>query len=115
MKKTEKKSSGSFLRAKPRHAKEGLMTRISRRQSKEIATLATMKDAEIDTSDIPEVKVWSGAAIGKFYRPIKERVTIRIDADVLAWLRSQGRGYQTRINNLLRAAIRQRKSQRKRA
>lgn len=91
------------------------MTKISRRQSKEIAALATMKDAEIDTSDIPEVKDWSGAAIGKFYRPIKEPVTIRIDADVLAWFKSEGRGYQTRINNLLRAAMMRSRSPRRRA
>ena len=91
------------------------MTKISRRHSREIATLATMKDAEIDTSDIPEVKDWSGAAIGKFYRPIKEPVTIRIDADVLAWFKSEGRGYQTRINNLLRAAMMRARGQRRRA
>ena len=91
------------------------MTKINRRQSKEIAALATMKDAEIDASDIPEVKDWSGAAIGKFYRPIKEPVTIRIDADVLAWFKSEGRGYQTRINNLLRAAMMRSRNPRRRA
>ncbi len=74
-----------------------------------------MKDADIDTSEIPEVKDWSGAAIGKFYRPIKEPVTIRIDADVLAWFKSKGRGYQTRINSLLRAAMMRSRSQRRRA
>lgn len=64
-----------------------------------------MRDEEIDTSDIPEVVDWSKGVVGKFYRPIKEPVTIRLDADVLAWLKSQGRGYQTRINRLLRAAM----------
>jgi uncharacterized protein (DUF4415 family) len=43
--------------------------------------------------------------VGKFYRPIKKSLTIRLDADVLAWLKSQGRGYQTRLNKLLRAAM----------
>jgi uncharacterized protein (DUF4415 family) len=47
----------------------------------------------------------AGAVVGKFYRPIKRPVTIRVDADVLAWLKRQGRGYQTRIKKLLREAM----------
>ncbi len=43
--------------------------------------------------------------VGKFYRPIKKPLKIRVDADVLAWLKGQGRGYQTRINALLRSAM----------
>jgi len=43
--------------------------------------------------------------VGKFYRPIKKSLTIRLDAEVLAWLKAHGRGYQTRINRLLRAAM----------
>ncbi len=76
-------------------------------QIREIAALAALRDEEIDTSDIRELKDWSGAVVGKFYRPIKQPVTVRLDADVLAWLKSQGRGYQTRINRLLRQAMRQ--------
>jgi uncharacterized protein (DUF4415 family) len=72
---------------------------------REIARLAVLSAEDIDTSDIPELRDWSGAVVGKFYRPIKEPVTIRLDADVLAWLKSQGRGYQTRINYLLRRAM----------
>ena len=64
-----------------------------------------MKDEEIDLTDIPEVTDWSNAVVGKFYRPIKKSLTIRIDADVLAWLKGQGKGYQTRINVLLRKAM----------
>jgi uncharacterized protein (DUF4415 family) len=64
-----------------------------------------LRDGDIDTSDIPEVKDWSRAVVGKFYRPIKEPVTIRLDADVLDWLKSQGPGYQTRINSLLRGVM----------
>jgi len=37
-----------------------------------------------------------------YYRPIKKAVTLRLDADVLAWFKRQGRGYQTRINRALR-------------
>jgi len=43
--------------------------------------------------------------VGKFYRPIKKSLTIRIDADVLAWVKRQGKGYQTRINSYLRRAM----------
>ena len=75
-------------------------------QDKEITTLMRMKDEDIDFSDIPEITDWSNAVRGKFYRPIKKSLTIRVDADVLAWLKSQGKGYQTRINSLLREAMR---------
>jgi uncharacterized protein (DUF4415 family) len=68
----------------------------------ELAALARKRDEDIDTSDIPEVKDWSGAVVGKFYRPVKEAVSIRLDADILAWFKGQGSGYQTRINEVLR-------------
>jgi uncharacterized protein (DUF4415 family) len=90
------------------------MRKANRKRNKELAALKRMKDVEIDTSDIPEITDWSGATVGKFFRPIKEPVTIRIDADVLNWLKSKGKGYQTRINQLLRAAMQQSKA-RKRA
>ena len=64
-----------------------------------------MREGEIDTSDIPPTLDWSKAVVGKFYRPIKKPLTIRLDADVLAWLKGQGKGYQTRINALLRSAM----------
>lgn len=74
-------------------------------RDREIRALRRMKHAEIDTTDIPPALDWSKAVVGKFYRPIKKPLTIRIDADVLAWLKRQGRGYQTRINALLRSAM----------
>ena len=52
--------------------------------------LAALPDTAIDTSDIPEITDWSGAEIGKFYRPVKQQVTLRIDADVLEWFKSRG-------------------------
>jgi uncharacterized protein (DUF4415 family) len=90
------------------------MHKANRKRNKEIAALKKIKGVEIDTSDIPEITDWSGATMGRFFRSIKEPVTIRIDADVLNWLKSKGRGYQTRINQLLRAAMQQSKA-RKRA
>jgi uncharacterized protein (DUF4415 family) len=64
-----------------------------------------MKDADIDLSEMPEVLDWSGAEIGKFYRPSKKSVTIRLDSDILEWLKGYGKGYQTRVNLLLRHAM----------
>jgi uncharacterized protein (DUF4415 family) len=81
------------------------MKKANGRLAKEIEALKRMKDEEIDFTDIPETANWSKAVVGKFYRPIKKSLTIRVDADVLAWLRGQGKGYQTRINALLRKAM----------
>ncbi len=81
------------------------MRKISRKQAKELAALARMPDEQIDLSDAQEVRNWRNAVVGKFYRPIKTPVTIRVDADVLAWLKRQGCGYQTGINKLLREAM----------
>jgi len=67
-----------------------------------------MKDSEISLEDARELSHWNRAVIGRFYRAIKKPVTIRLDADVLAWLKSQGKGYQTRLNSLLRAAMEKR-------
>jgi uncharacterized protein (DUF4415 family) len=85
--------------------KEGIMTKIDPKQAKELRNLEKMKQNDIDLSDLPEVLDWEGAVVGKFYRPIKKPLTLRVDADVLAWLKSQGKGYQTRINEILRSAM----------
>jgi len=81
------------------------MTKIDTKQAKELRNLEKMKQNDIDLSDLPEVRNWDGAVVGKFYRPIKKPLTLRVDADVLAWLKSQGKGYQTRINEILRSAM----------
>jgi len=81
------------------------MTKIDTKQAKELRNLEKMKQNDIDLSDLPEVRDWNGAVVGKFYRPIKKPLTLRVDADVLAWLKSQGKGYQTRINEILRSAM----------
>ena len=74
------------------------------RQKREIQALAAMPEDKIDTSDIPELPpgAWKNAVRGKWYRPVKQAVSIRLDADVLAWLRAKGNGYQTKVNGLLR-------------
>ncbi len=81
------------------------MTKIDTKQAKELRNLEKMKQNDIDLSDLPEVRDWDGAVVGKFYRPIKKPLTLRVDADILAWLKSQGKGYQTRINKILRSAM----------
>jgi len=69
-----------------------------------LEALAARPDSEIDLCDIPETteEQWKTAVRGSFYRPVKRQITARVDADVLAWLKSQGRGYQSRINAILR-------------
>ena len=81
------------------------MKKAVKNKAKEISALKRMRDRDIDLTDIPEIRNWSKAVVGRFYRPIKESLTIRVDADVLAWLRSNGKGYQTRINTILREAM----------
>jgi uncharacterized protein (DUF4415 family) len=77
---------------------------LALRQKKELAALAALPDERIDTSDIPELppEAWKNAVRGKFYRPVKQAVSMRLDADVIAWLRQSGKGYQTRANKILR-------------
>ena len=61
-----------------------------------------LSDEGIDYSDIPPVRDWSGAVRGKFYRPEKQPVTIRLDQDVVAWFKDQEPKYQTAMNRVLR-------------
>ncbi len=86
------------------------MRKITPTMRADLKRLAAMKDEDIDTSDIPEVTDWSGAVRGGFYRPVKQAVTIRLDADVIDWFRSQGDGYQTRMNQALREYVSQRRT-----
>jgi uncharacterized protein (DUF4415 family) len=81
------------------------MRKLSKEQKRDIAAIAAMKDEDIDFSDMPVVLDWSKAEMGKFYRPPKKPVTMRLDADVIEWLKGFGKGYQTRANLLLRHAM----------
>lgn len=80
---------------------------LTEEQRARLARVAAMSDAEIDTGDIPELTEAELAEMerGRFWRPVKEQVTTRIDADVLAWLKASGKGYQSRINAILREAM----------
>jgi uncharacterized DUF497 family protein len=81
------------------------MKKLTREQKRDIRAIAAKRDEDIDFSDVPLVVDWSGAEIGKFYRPKKKPVTMRLDSDVVAWLKADGRGYQTKANWLLRNAM----------
>jgi len=76
-------------------------TKLTEEQRK---MLRALKDRPIDFSDIPELPpdAFKNAVRGKFYRPVKQAVSLRLDADVLAWLKKDGDGYQTRVNQMLR-------------
>jgi uncharacterized protein (DUF4415 family) len=79
--------------------------RTAKQRAAELKRLAAMREDDIDTSDIPERLDWSKAVVGKFYRPVKQQVTLRIDADVLAWFKAKGGKYQTEVNRVLRAHV----------
>ncbi|KLU17176.1 MULTISPECIES: BrnA antitoxin family protein [Xenorhabdus] len=69
--------------------------------------LKALSDSDIDYSDIAPLEddFWKKAERGHFYRPVKTQASVRIDADVLAWLKQPGKGYQTRLNAILREAM----------
>jgi uncharacterized protein (DUF4415 family) len=83
-------------------------SRLSPRQRAELKALAALPDGRIDTREIPEVRDWSGARRGLFYRPVKQQITLRIDADVIEWFRlhaTKDEGYQTNMNEALREHV----------
>ena len=81
------------------------MKKLTKALKRQLESLAAKKDEDIDFSDIPEIVDWRGAEIGKFYRPPKRAITIRLDLDVIEWLKASGPGYQTKANWLLRHAM----------
>ena len=83
------------------------LTPLSEESLARLKALSEKPDSEIDTSDIPQLpdSVWANAERGKFYRPVKALKSVRIDLDVIDWLQSEGKGYQTRLNAILRRAM----------
>ena len=71
----------------------------------QLTALDSMEDKNIDYADTPEILDWEGAERGKFYRPIKKPVTLRLDADVLEWFKHHHPKYQSAINAALRQHI----------
>jgi len=88
--------------------KKVISDHLTSEQRAEIEALAAMTEDEIDTRDIPEQRDWSGARRGVFFRPVKQQITLRIDADLIDWFRRHPdgeAGYQTRINRALREYV----------
>jgi len=82
---------------------------FSAEERDQLAKLAALPDDQIDTADIPEAPAenWVHARRGELYRPLKQPVTIRLDADVLTWFKEHAAdgGYQTEINRVLRRYV----------
>lgn len=82
--------------------------RLTPQRRAELKSLAALRDNAIDTTDASELPNWSGAKRGLFFRPVKQQLTLRLDADVVAWFKSHrtsDEGYQTRINRALREYV----------
>lgn len=77
---------------------------LTEAQEAQLKALSARPESEIDYSEIPPLtdEQLRHARRGSFYRPVKRQITARVDADVLAWLKGQGKGYQSRINAILR-------------
>lgn len=76
-------------------------------QRARLSLLASRDDSEIDYSETPPLgdAFWKSATRNPFYKPTKQATTVRVDSDVLLWLKAEGKGYQTRINAILRQAM----------
>ena len=84
------------------------ITELPSDAQQQVKALQALADHEIDTADATEILDWSDARRGVFYRPVKQQITLRLDADIIAWFKSQasgGRGYQTDINVALREHV----------
>jgi len=93
--------------------KKELSKGLTARQKAQVEALVSLPDEEIDTGDIPEVEDWSGGKRGVFYRPIKQQITLRLDADLIDWFKKhhpESEGYQTSINRALREYVKHHQS-----
>jgi uncharacterized protein (DUF4415 family) len=96
--------------------RKGSSKPLTAKQQAELDALAALQDDQIDTREMAEVRDWTGAKRGLFYRPVKQQLTLRIDADVVAWFKDHapnGEGYQTDINRALREYVEQHENGRK--
>jgi len=90
--------------------RQSFPNKVAAARKAELEALAAMLDARIDTTALPEQKDWSGARRGVFFRPVKKQLTLRLDADLIAWFKRhapEGEGYQTGINRALRTFVTQ--------
>ena len=87
--------------------RKGELPPLTEERKAHLKSIADLPAEEIDFNDIPPLDddFWKNAVRNPFYKPVKIPTSVRIDADVLAWLKSRGKGYQTRINEILRQAM----------
>ena len=98
-----KKKSASSPQERRVPASALFTTPVTDKQRRELQRLAVRPDSQIDFSDAPEGNPQaSDIQVGRFYRPIKQLVSLRVDADVLSWFRGRGKKYQTYMNEVLR-------------
>lgn len=81
-------------------------TKPTARRSKELKALKTRVISTGELRNIPEARDWEGAVRGRFYRPVKKAISLRLDADVLAWFKARSEKYQSKINEVLREYMR---------
>ncbi|MEA9390452.1 BrnA antitoxin family protein [Acerihabitans sp. TG2] len=87
--------------------KQSELAPLTETRESELKALSEKPDCDIDYSDVAALSdaFWKNTVRGQFYRPIKKHASVRIDADVLEWLKGPGKGYQTRLNAILREAM----------
>ena len=81
------------------------ISRIKPIDEARLAEIAAIPDSDIDTSEMKEWTEADFARAERLYTPIKKDIHIRLDADVIEWLKRNGKGYQTRVNEILRQAM----------
>lgn len=87
---------------------KNVISKLTDEQREEIAALNELPDDSIDTNDPSETIDWSMARRDVFFRPLKQQIALRLDADVVAWFKnnaSDGRGYQSETNRALRRHV----------
>ena len=92
-----------------RYSRKELNEKFGEKQDAEIQRLlakGTVPDDQLDLSDMTAITDWSNVVChNQFYRPVKQQTSNQIKTDVLAWFKAQGKGYQTRMNEILRDAM----------
>lgn len=99
-----KKSSASYPQGKLGRVKSNSISLYESARTE----LRTLPERPIDLTDpdAPEIGEWMVAERGKFYRPLKQQITLRLDKDIITWFKALGRRYQTHINAALREYVR---------
>src|SRR5690348_3846553 len=104
--KTTIRNSFASPRPAPRNPTKGEpMKKLTKEQKRDIRAIAARRDRDIDFSDAPPVLDWSGAENRQVLPASRKPVTIRLDSDIIDWLKADGRGYETKANWLLRHAM----------